>query len=145
MADRSARSSSQRRRPARPCGRQADATAWVQGGDFWLRHFFGKFGFDFGYTALDSRDDGGNYVTYTPKNVFKARLSWRMDDYGMTAYISAESAADRHYSDRDGSELKIDDYNIMNLSIAKRICGNFNVSFSVENVFDLKYQYYEEE
>ena len=92
-----------------------------------------------GYSFLDTENkDTGKELTYSPKHKLNFMLNWEIPDYGLSTNLRTEYVGTK-YQDSDNT-VKLSDYWVADICIAKDITKYGKISFSVDNIFDEHYE-----
>ena len=92
-----------------------------------------------GYSFLDTENrDTGKELTYCPEHKLNFILNWEIPDYGLSTHLRTEYVGTK-YQDSDNT-VKLLDYWVADICIAKDITKFSKISFSVDNIFDEHYE-----
>jgi len=97
-----------------------------------------------GYTYCDTKDDDGNPLAYSPKHTTTFRLYHYLSTFSLGSMLSIEDARDRYYKSTSGSQDKLRNYTLVNLSVNKKLIGNLILFFRIENLFNQEFEIYED-
>ena len=96
-----------------------------------------------GYYFLDTEDrETGKQLTYDPEHMANLVLDYRVRDFGLGISLRGEYVGER-YKDQENTE-KLDGYFLAHAKITKDITKNLEAFLEVENIFDKKYEEYDE-
>ena len=96
------------------------------------------------YTYSDTEDDDGDPLAYSPKHMTVLRVYHYLKFLSLGMMFSVEDARDRFYKSSSGGQNKLNDYTLVNLSINKKLFSNFVIFFRMENLFNQKFEIYED-
>ncbi|OGS21959.1 MAG: hypothetical protein A3J83_00870 [Elusimicrobia bacterium RIFOXYA2_FULL_40_6] len=119
-------------------------SASVQGAEAGFKYTLERWEMSLGYIAVDSRDNNGNLLSYTPKNTARAMLGYSFTEIKLNINITGEMATERYYSS-GGLQKQLEDYRLLNINLTENIYKELNLSFRIDNAFDERYQNYGEE
>jgi outer membrane receptor for ferrienterochelin and colicin len=92
-----------------------------------------------GYSFLDTENrDTGKELTYSPKHKLNFMLNWEIPDYGLSTNLRTEYVGAK-WQDSDNT-VKLSEYWVADICIAKDITKYGKISFSVDNIFDKYYE-----
>ena len=101
-------------------------------------HLYGTVGYSFWNT--ENRDTG-NELAYRPNHIVKGTLHWS-GGYGISINVRAQHVSSQYTDDENTKEL--DPYALMGVDIAKDILKYAQVFLTVNNIFDKKYEEYDD-
>lgn len=124
--------------------RENITTARTQGIETEIRYALGGVEFILGHTFLDTEDDEGDVLSYTPEHLTSFRVYYDIDEVGLGFMLSVEDARQRYYKDTEGDVNRLDDYALLSFNIRKTIGRHASLFFRIENILDDTFEVYEE-
>jgi outer membrane receptor for ferrienterochelin and colicins len=118
--------------------------ALAQGVESEVRLKIGELNVMLSYTFSDTKDDNGDPLAYSPKHMTVFRLYYYLNKLTLGTMISFEDARERIYKLSSDGNGKLSDYTLVNASINKKIRRNFIMFIRVENMFNQKFEIYED-
>ncbi|MBD3169385.1 MAG: TonB-dependent receptor [candidate division Zixibacteria bacterium] len=118
--------------------------AHTQGIETELRFDKSGFGTVLAYTYLDTEDEDGNALSYSPEHGANIQVYYSIKPTGTKILASFEGAWQRYFKTKSGAMKELPDYNIINLNIRQRIIENAHIFLTIGNIFDEEYATYEE-
>jgi outer membrane cobalamin receptor len=97
-----------------------------------------------GYTFLDSEDENGNVLSYSPVNSFNFKLTARIPKIGFGLYFTTEYANQRYYRTKAGTMKTLPDIVLLNLGLNQRLSDNAHLYLRGENILNKIISVYEE-
>ena len=95
------------------------------------------------HAYTETEDDRGDPLAYSPRYMTTVRLYYHLAALDLGSLLSVEDARERYYQ-VSGGQSRLEDYTLVNLSVNKKLPGGLTAFLRVENLFDERFEIYED-